>query len=294
MTLPTSTCHSFHSRVLGRNLLVREWAGEEPFAGEVLLLHGLGDHSGRHDWAAGLALAAGFRVVSFDWPGNGESEGIRGDMPVVAEAIELLDEIVAAERLVLSGVFAHSTGAFLALPWLARRSRSPGLDSLRWVWLNSPLLRPSHGQAQWKIALATKLARRFPSLTLGTGVQVRKCFHTPCPPAAEAERRKSGGHHRIGLRFAADLIATEGSVSAEAATIRDDLSFLLTQGAEDEVCPPSYAEALYQLLPGRRKTWILAAGARHEAYREPEPESLTQAARAWLDAERQRGLNGTR
>jgi len=296
---PASSTRRLRSAALGKTLLAREWPAVERPLGDVLLLHGLGDHSGWHSWAAGLVAGAGYRAASFDWPGNGASEGIRGDMPAVAEAGDLLDEMMEAMDLAPVGIFAHSTGAFLLLPWLARRSREAFLARLRWVWLSSPLLRPSHGQPRLKIALASALARRFPKLTLGSGVRARDCFHTGAS-AAEAARRRDGGHHRVSLRFATDLLAAEGAVMEEAARIRPDLSFLLTQGAEDGVCPPPYAEELFRHLPGERKTWLLVSGARHEPHREAEPEGIANAVRAWLDRESHaisapdRSLDGSR
>jgi alpha-beta hydrolase superfamily lysophospholipase len=102
----------------GVKLRVREWLPRGPEKGQVLLLHGLGDHSARHDWAASLFTDAGYRAVGFDWPGNGESDGVRGDMPTVAESGRLIEEVIEALDLRPCGIFAHSTGAFLVLHWL--------------------------------------------------------------------------------------------------------------------------------------------------------------------------------
>lgn len=289
MSGPSSTTRLIRSALLGKNLLVREWAGTGSAPhGDVLVLHGLGDHSGRHDWAAGLILRAGYRPVGFDWPGNGGSDGVRGDMPAAAEARRLLDEVVETLGLAPVGVFAHSTGGFLLLSRLACESRGTGpLRRLRWVWLSSPLLRPSHGQPGVKIAAAKLLARHFPGMTLSTGVRARDCFHTGFSSFAEFARKRAGGHHRISLRFATDLLETERGLLDGAERIDPGIAFLLVQGAEDGVCPPGYAEELFKRLPAADKTWILAAGARHEPFREPEPEGIGNAVRAWLE-ERER------
>ncbi len=279
-----STTQRIHSAALGKSLLVRRWPAVETAHGDALVLHGLGDHSGRHDWAAGLISRAGYRTVGFDWPGNGESDGTRGDMPSMEESCQLLDETVESLGLAPHGIFAHSTGAFLLLPWLARRCRGNGaLHRLRWVWLSSPLLRPSHGQPRLKIAVARMLAEHFPSMTLGTGVRARDCFHTGFAPFADSARKRCGGHHRVSLRFATDLLKAEGVLLDSAERIDPGIAFLLTQGAEDRVCPPRYAEELFLRLPAKDKTWIYASGARHEPFREPEPEGIENAARTWLE-----------
>lgn len=278
-----SQTRQIRSTQLGKTILFREWGEEGGDRGPVLLLHGLGDHSGRHDWAAGLIHGAGYRPVGFDWPGNGGSEGRRGEMPTTAEARLLIDEILESRGLAPEGIFAHSTGAFLILSRLFQEGALEGpLQRLRWVWLNSPLLCPSHGQPAFKIAVARHLARHFPNLTLSTGVRVKDCFHTGFAPFAESERKRAGGHHRITLRFAVDLLQSEKSLFSGVERIDPNLSFLLVQGAEDPVCPPLHAEALYRRLPSRDKTWLHVSGARHEAFREAHAESLTNAVRVWL------------
>jgi alpha-beta hydrolase superfamily lysophospholipase len=202
-------------------------------------------------------------------------------MPRLAESAALLEELLESLDLDPVGIFAHSTGAFLAISWLAGRS-GRRLDRLRWIWLSSPLIRPSHGQPALKIALARALARRFPRMTLSNGVRARDCYHTGLTLTAESHFSHEGGHHRVSLRFAMSLLETEGRILGAAGALPPGLSYLLTQGSEDRNCPPLYAGSLYQALPGIRKTCLFASGSRHEPFREPEPESFTNAVRSWL------------
>lgn len=285
MTPIPSKTHLFQSAALGSRILIREWETPEPgrAADPVLVIHGLGDHSARHAWAAGMLAGAGFRPVGFDWPGNGGSEGVRGDMPGVEESARLLGELLEHLDLQPVGIFSHSTGAFLTIPWLGNTVEPhPRLARLRWLWLSSPLIRPSHGQPALKIAMARILARRFPRMTLSNGVRARDCYHTGFTMTAESHFSHEGGHHRVSLRFATDLLAKEGGILGAAGALPSGLAYLLTQGGEDRICPPTYAEALFQRLPGTRKTCLMALGARHEPFREPEPESFGNSVRTWL------------
>lgn len=262
-------------------LRVREWRPPGPEKGQVLILHGLGDHAARHDWAASLITDAGYRAIGFDWPGNGESDGVRGDMPTVVESGALLEEVMATLDLSLTGIFAHSTGAFLVLHWLGGLAQP--LEGLRWVWISSPLLVPSHGQPGLKISIARLLAARFPRLTLSTGVKPSSCYHTGFDPSVDAALKKDGSHHRVSLRFATDLLATERGLLAAVSGIPGELAFLVTQGTEDAVCPPHYVEALFAHLPGTEKSLVFASGARHEPFREKGHCAITNAVRSWLD-----------
>ncbi len=284
---PDSRTRLFESASVGLRILVREWdavpAASEG-AGTVLLLHGLGDHSGRHRRTALLLRQTGHRVVSIDWPGCGASEGRRGDLASVPRMGELLDEVLEALDLRPVGIFAHSAGGFLLLHWLGRRSdKCRRLYGLRWLWLSAPLLRPSHRQPPWKIRVARALVRYFPCLSLGTGVRAEDCHHSDQPRRAEAERSRDGVHHRVSLRFASSLMEHEKALPSLVSAIRPGLALLLVQGVEDEVCPPRFAEELYFRFPSAAKTLLLVSGARHEPLREPDAPGLRPALEAWLD-----------
>ena len=205
-------------------------------------------------------------------------------MPTVAESMVLLEEITGALKLHLTGIYAHSTGAYLLLHWLG--SHPSLLSSLRWVWMSSPLLVPSHGQPAIKIALARFIAPHFPRATLSTGVKPRDCYHTGFDPFADSALKKAGGHHRVSLRFATDLLKTEAGLLVAAGCIRSDIHFLITQGCEDKVCPPLYAERLFEKLPGKGKCLLFVSGSRHEPFREPDHTGITNAVRSWLASKR--------
>jgi alpha-beta hydrolase superfamily lysophospholipase len=61
----------------GLRILTRHWAtGASPRA-VVLVVHGLGEHSGRYEHVGDQLAAAGFEAFSWDLRGNGASGGER-------------------------------------------------------------------------------------------------------------------------------------------------------------------------------------------------------------------------
>src|SRR4051812_14528851 len=80
----------------GRRLLTRHWPASAsgdgaPIAASVLLVHGLGEHSGRYEHVGEFLAHTGFDVHAFDLRGFGRSEGRRGDVLAWSELYDDID-----------------------------------------------------------------------------------------------------------------------------------------------------------------------------------------------------------
>jgi alpha-beta hydrolase superfamily lysophospholipase len=250
-------------------------------SGTVLVLHGLGDHMGCHEKAIRLFCQQGYRAEGFDWPGNGRSSGKRGDIPGITNAVSLLEEIIGALDEPLTAIYAHSTGAFITLAYW---SQSPQNLPLKWIWLSSPLLVPTHRQNKLKLSLARLLGNYAPSLTFPTGVHPSRCYHTNCLKPIEVARQFQNCHSKISARFANDLIHWEPRVARAATKITSPTAVLITQGDEDTICPPNYAYDLYKNIASDQKAYLSLAGFRHEPLREPNNETFLKSVAEWLAA----------
>ena len=91
----------------GTDLLVRHWPADEAEAGgawagapwaSVLLVHGLGEHSGRYEHVGDQLSAAGLETWAYDHRGNGGSGGRRGDVERWSQLHDDLAERLAAVR----------------------------------------------------------------------------------------------------------------------------------------------------------------------------------------------------
>ncbi len=87
----------------GQRMAAWEWGHGQP----VLLVHGWAGRGGQLRAFVPPLVNAGYRAVTFDVPGHGDSEGRRSSLLVFARAIERM----AAEYGPFAGVVAHSLGA---------------------------------------------------------------------------------------------------------------------------------------------------------------------------------------
>lgn len=262
-----------------------------PIRGHVTILQGLGDHIGCHQAAAELFCKRGYICAGVDWPGHGRSAGKRGHLPGLEAAFGLIAETVACldekggghgERV----LYAHSTGAFFALHWLARFpikqgaiSDATGFDR---IWLGSPLLKPEHGQPRWLVRAAGWLAKLAPTLTIDTRVRPERARHLN-NPASPPDAVEELCHHRVSTALGADILRHAPRTFDTARFLTDPINVLITQGDEDTICPPEFSRAFFEILPTQRKTYALLAGNRHETLREPDNSPVRDAVSRWLD-----------
>lgn len=275
----------FDSKAIGAEIyrihVEPEPTHSKPNLGTVLALHGLGDHIHCHDEAFRIFTDKGYRVEGFDWPGNGKSSGKRGDIPGVLPAIELLEEFVDSMEEKPCGIYAHSTGGFLVLPFLAEyQTEHPDLE---WLWLSSPLLRPSSKQPKVKIAVSNILADFFPELTVPTGVRPSRCFHISDFDAKNIATHFNNCHARISARFGRDLLYWETHILEAATKLKNPLKLLITQGDEDKICPIQFAEKLFQSIQIESKSFLTLNNLRHEPLREPNNQWFLNSVSKWLD-----------
>ncbi|MCU0695824.1 MAG: alpha/beta hydrolase [Myxococcaceae bacterium] len=87
----------------GAEVVAHSW-GQGP---AVALVHGWSGNLGQLTPMVEPLLKAGFRVVGFDWPGHGESEGTASSLLHASRVLQALEQVVGP----LHGVVAHSFGA---------------------------------------------------------------------------------------------------------------------------------------------------------------------------------------
>lgn len=253
-----------------------EWASEGP-RGTVLIVHGLGEHGDRYGHVAQWLSARGFRVVSYDQRGHGQSQGPRGICPTPDALYEDLALVVDAVRpasgkLILLG---HSMGGAIAARFVADARRT--VDGLI---LSSPALDADLSTLQ-RVQLYIG-ERIMPMIAQGNGLDPKMISHNQAVVRAYMEDPLV--HDRISARLARVIIDAGEVARAKAAHWQ--VPTLLVYAGADALVAPRGSDAFAASAPREVVESTKFDGLYHEILNETEALAAPVFVRIeqWLDA----------
>ncbi len=245
-------------------------AGDDPRAA-LLLVHGIGEHSGRYEHVGAAFATAGIDVLAFDQRGHGESEGRRAHVDRFDDHLGDVEALLDERRhldvpLILMG---HSLGGLVATRYLVSDRPQPDL-----AVLSSPAL--SANLPKWQRLLAPVIGTVLPRLRISADFDgsilsrdeaVQTAYETD-PLRVPSSTARLGRETLRAMKF------VNGSLD------RLRVPTYVFHGSDDTLVPPSASEPLERLPNVTRRVWD---GLRHECLNEPEHDRVIAEIVAWLD-----------
>ena len=243
----------------------------------VVLVHGLGEHSGRYDELARRLNGWGFAVRGYDQYGHGESGGARGALPSAMRLVEdLADVIDSTRKRMRQGlpliVLGHSLGGLVAASAVAQ-----GVVAIDGLVLSSPAFDAGLNAFQ-KLLVAT-LPRIAPNLTVGNGLDPDFLSHDVDVVA----RYKADPmvHDRISARLGRFIADTGPQVVDRAA--QWTVPTLLMYAGADKLVDPGGSRAFAAAAPAQVVTARCFEDLFHEIFNELDAQPVFDLLRRWLD-----------
>lgn len=269
----------------GLKLHTRHWPATTatPARGQLLIVHGLGEHVERYAHVAAALNAAGWDVHGWDHRGHGLSEGRRGDIPaydaLLRDTARVIDAVrKPGSRFVLLG---HSLGGLIAARFAAEAlTAKPAAWSrpLDGLVLSSPALDPGlSGLQKLALAVAEKLA---PGLAVGNGLKPEWISRDPAVVRAYAADPLV--HDRITARLTRFIVDAGARVIGDAP--RWQLTTLLMWAEADRCVAPRGSEAFAAAAPANVVATRPWPGLFHEIFNEPEKAEVIGVLSDWLNA----------
>ena len=239
----------------------------------MLIVHGIGEHSGRYEHVGSLFADAGIDVLSFDQRGFGESGGRRAHVTAFDEFLADVELLLADRRsldvpVILLG---HSLGGLISTSYLVGGRPQPDLAVLSAPALDAEL-------PTWQRIVAPVLGTIIPRLKipadfdgsiLSRDETVQVAYETD-PLRVPASTARLG---RETLRAMKHVRMTLDRLRVPTYVLH---------GADDTLVLPSASEPLDQLPNVTRRVWD---GLRHECMNEPEHPEVIGEIITWIDAQ---------
>ena len=247
----------------GQQLLLRDWPKAQA-RGAVLIVHGLGEHSGRYELLAQWFNQRGYAVRSYDQRGHGQTPGQRS---ALRHGDDLLEDLATVYIDYANGLphvpllLGHSMGGLVAARTvLDGRITPPALV------LSSPALRS--WESPGMVRLARLLSRLLPSLPLRTRLKVDKLSHDAL--VAQAYRDDPLCTSWITPRLADFIFQAGAACIADAASL--SVPTLLLVADSDELVDPSGSRAFARKAASTGQlTTRFFSTLYHELFNEAEP-----------------------
>ena len=245
-----------------------------------VMVHGLGEHSGRYGDLVDVLTKNGFGVYTYDHRGHGRSRGQRG---YVRSFDQLINDLRAFLKLVSIHedkkpifLFGHSLGGLIALRYLLACERKNSMVPTG-VVLSNPTLGISVTVPLWKEKLSLFLSKFFPRLTLHNEIDLLNLSHDR--KIIEDLKNDKLCHQRISARFYRGILSSIEYVFKDIEKLY--IPIFLLVGGKDRIANPDKAASLY-LKINTRKQFKVYPEFFHELVHEIGKEEVFEDILSWF------------
>jgi acylglycerol lipase len=237
----------------GTMLAVRRWPVADATV-SVLLVHGLGEHSGRYEHVGRFFNERGMDVTAFDLRGHGQSAGRRAYVNLWSDYLDDVEDMLGDLEAPTRVLYGHSLGGLIAASYATSDRPQPDMLVASAPALDDNLAPMLH-------TLSKVLGPLLPTLSVAAGIKGEQLTHDSTIAAAyDADplvlKKATARLGYVTLRAREDTLRDLDRIRIPTLTI---------QGSADPIVPPT-ASAL--LEPHARR--IVYTGFLHECHNEPD------------------------
>jgi alpha-beta hydrolase superfamily lysophospholipase len=230
-----------------------------PSKGWVILLHGLGEHFGRHTKIIQLLNDAGFGVYTFDWRGHGRSSGKKGHANV-EYVFDVINEIISEidDKPFLIG---YSLGGLAAIRYAEEYP-----SNARGVIASAPSLEQPDHVSWFSVKLLKFLGVLVPFISVNNTIEPQILSRNE--EAVKRYKNDSLVHDRISLKLARSLFQNIEIAHEKVEKIATPL--LILHGTSDTLSPIRGSKKLVKEVQIVDKKLVEFEGAFHELFEDKQ------------------------
>jgi len=255
------------------------WQPAEDSQRVVIIVHGIGEHSGRYLHVAEKIVSAGYHVYALDHRGHGESSGkrlnISSQTNFITDLKQFYDRIKSSHPDAKIFMLGHSMGSVISLQFI--------------------LSYPDAIDAIVVTGTATDVGSSVPGALRSIGDMVDRIRpNTPISPPGgmeiltrDTEMVKRAENDPLmykgwTLTSIAKFIIETGKMIQERAS-EITMPILIMHGEDDELTPISGSKIMYERVGSDDKTLKTWENMLHEIMNEVEREAVLETIVDWLN-----------
>jgi alpha-beta hydrolase superfamily lysophospholipase len=260
--------------------LVSAWVHSpaKPASIRMLLIHGMGEHSGRHQNTIEFLVGKGIEVVRFDLRGAGQSGGERQWISswedYVADTTSVFNWICSSLEPLPLYVLGHSMGGAIAVSFAARYA-----SQLRGLILSAPAHQAGESISKLKIAVGRVVAKLAPHLRLPRSLDAG--FISRIPEVVQAYENDPLSCHFNTLRQGASVLDAMANLPHHLPALR--MPVLILHGSSDQIVKAEGSFDILRALPGPDRILHILPGGYHEPHNDLCREEFFALIGRWID-----------
>ncbi len=268
-------------------LKTKLWYAADPnkpdFAlGNVLLVHGFGEHSGRYGPVVAALTSRGFNVLAFDLRGHGQSEGQRGYIAHYDQFLQDMQLVLDFAQNTFAGnwvLYGHSMGGGIVLNYILKGLFQPTSQAkLKGAVVTSPWLLLANPPNALTLTSVKLIQFFYPKFAIMN--KFKQGSLSRDPNVEELYRNDPLVHGRVSAKLFFGVCEAGQWALMHAHQL--EVPVLLAHGADDPVTSITASQKFHEVAPKHYLHYKIWPGAKHETHNETNKEEVIAYYADWV------------
>ncbi|MCD4846802.1 MAG: lysophospholipase [Candidatus Aegiribacteria sp.] len=262
----------------GISLYSQRWLPEVQPRAVLVIVHGVGEHSGRYMNIISHMVSNQICVYANDLRGHGNSPGQSGHINSWVEyridLLNFLNEVKAQQSGHPILLMGHSMGALIVLDFILSEN-----EQLAGAIISGAPIEPEGVAKPYKVTLARILSRIHPRFTIDLGLDEDAISRIPS--VVESYRNDPLVHGKVSARWGTEFLSTVKSVKMHGENI--SIPLLMIHGEADRLNSAEGAKKFFDRIRGCDKEFISYPSGYHELHNDLDYEIVLSDILDWIN-----------
>ena len=253
-----------------KNIFLRSWPSNNDPTYNIIIIHGLGEHSGRYKEFASFFMKKNIGVFSFDLIGHGKSDGLKGHISNIKDFTNSIEDVLieVRRRYINTPIilFGHSLGGCLALNYLIeRKSKEISLAIISSAWIETEIQIPKYLRIIQRV-----MHTLFPKVRLGNRLDTKDLSKDI--KIVDKYKNDPLVHDRISLNLLSEINKTIKKIKNKNYNI--EIPVLIIHGKKDKIISYKGSELIHKKIKNSKLK--LYDNVYHEPHNDNERKEILE------------------